>query len=205
MSDLGQLDPTFRERTDAELIRATLEGDEQAFEGLVRRHQKRIYRVLLAIVRDDVAADMLTQDTFIRAYTNLSRFEGRSEIETWLTRIAINAARDHLRSSRHSLFRSLDEREGGVAEPLDERPDAERTVLSGELGQALARAVQRLSAQQRLIFTLRHYEDRSLQEIARILGLRSGTVRAHLFRAIHKIRDQLADWRPDLDAMKGRS
>lgn len=184
--------------SDRELIDRTLAGDGGAFAVLVERFQRKIFRVAYAIVRDDMEADAVTQDTFVQAFTNLGRFEGRAELETWLTRIAINRSRDSLRRRRFvSLFttRNDDGEEEAVIEPVDERPDAERQILSVQLRAAIQRAERKLSAQQKTIFRLRHYENLSLEEIADHLGLRAGTVRAHLFRAIHKVRNELAEWR----------
>lgn len=185
--------------SDRELIERTLGGDGGAYAILVERFQRKIFRVAFAIVRDDVEADTITQDTFVQAYTNLSRFEGRAELETWLTRIAINRSRDTLRRRRFASFISLrteeDSEEEAFIEPVDERPDPERQFLSTQLRAAIHRAEKQLSAQQKVIFRLRHYEDLALEEIADHLGLRAGTVRAHLFRAIHKIRRELAEWR----------
>lgn len=183
--------------SDRELIDRTLAGDGGAFAVLVERFQRKIFRVAYAIVRDDMEADAVTQDTFVLAFTNLGRFEGRAELETWLTRIAINRSRDSLRRRRFvSLFTtSSDGEEETVIEPVDERPDAERQILSVQLRAAIQRAERRLSSQQKTIFRLRHYENLSLEEIADHLGLRAGTVRAHLFRAIHKVRHELAEWR----------
>jgi RNA polymerase sigma-70 factor, ECF subfamily len=185
--------------TDQVLIERTLAGDGAAFGMLMERFQRRIYRVAFAVVRDETDADTITQDTFIQAYTHLNRFEGRAELQTWLTRIAINRARDVLRRRRFvSLFtlRSDDEGETEVMlEPVDERPDPERQLLSSQLRTAIQRAERGLSAQQKVIFRLRHYENLSLEDIAAHLGLQSGTVRAHLFRAVHKIRKELAEWR----------
>lgn len=181
--------------SDGELIERTLAGDGGAYALLVERFQRKIYRVAWAIVRDDVEADTVAQDTFVQAYTNLARFEGRSEFETWLTRIAINRSRDALRRRRFfSLFTRVDDREEVFLEPVDDRPGPEREILSRQLRVALERAERKLSAQQKVIFRLRHYEERPLEEIAELLGLRSGTVRAHLFRAVHKIRKELAGW-----------
>lgn len=183
---------------DRDLIEGTLRGDHAAFELLVERFQRKIFRVAYAIVRDEAEADTITQDTFIQAYTHLAKFEGRAGLETWLTRIAINRSRDFLRRRRFlSLFTSRDDEEARdtLLEPIDEQPDAERQLLSMQLRAAIDRAETQLSAQQKVIFRLRHYEDLSLEEIADHLGLRSGTVRAHLFRAIHKIRKELAAWR----------
>jgi RNA polymerase sigma-70 factor (ECF subfamily) len=183
--------------SDRELIARTLGGDGGAFALLVERFQRKIFRVAFAIVRDDMEADTIAQDTFIQAYTHLARFEGRSEFETWLTRIAINRSRDSLRRRRFvSLWRTGegdDEREM-ILEPVDDRPDPEREIMARQLRVAIERAERTLSAQQKLIFRLRHYENRSLEDIAELLDLRAGTVRAHLFRAVHKIRKELAEW-----------
>lgn len=181
--------------TDRELIERTLAGDGAAFAILVDRFQRKIYRVAYAIVRDDMEADTVTQDTFVQAYTHLARFEGRSELETWLTRIAINRSRDLLRRRRFvSLFSRVDDDAEFFLEPVDDRPDPEREVMSHQLKSAIERAERKLSTQQKIIFRLRHYEDKPLEEIADLLGLRAGTVRAHLFRAVHKIRKELAGW-----------
>jgi RNA polymerase sigma-70 factor, ECF subfamily len=183
--------------SDQELIARTLGGDGGAFGILVERFQRKIYRVAYAIVRDDVEADTITQDTFIQAYTHLARFQGRSELETWLTRITINRSRDWLRRRKFvSLFSHDDQSDDReyVIEPVDDRPDAERQVMAHQLRAAITRAERTLSSQQKIIFRLRHYENHSLEEIAELLGLRSGTVRAHLFRAIHKVRKELAEW-----------
>jgi RNA polymerase sigma-70 factor (ECF subfamily) len=183
--------------SDRELIARTLGGDGAAFAVLVERFQRKIFRVALAIVRDDMEADTITQDTFIQAYTHLARFEGRSEFETWLTRIAINRSRDSLRRRRFvSLFTGDGGEEGGMMfEPVDERPDPEREIMAVQLRVAIDRAERKLSGQQKVIFRLRHYDNHSLEEIAELLGLRAGTVRAHLFRAVHKIRKELAEWK----------
>lgn len=188
--------------TDRELIDRSLAGNGDAFAMIVERFQRKIFRVARAIVRDDAEADTITQDTFVQAYMHLARFEGRAELETWLTRIAINRSRDALRRRRFvSLFTTRDDgTEGEVfIEPVDERPDPERQLMSVQLRSAIGRAERHLSAQQKTIFRLRHYENLSLEDIADALGLRAGTVRAHLFRAIHKIRRELAGWRSGRD------
>lgn len=182
---------------DRELIDRTLAGDGGAYAILVERFQRKIYRVAYAIVRDDTEADSVTQDTFVQAYTHLARFQGRSELETWLTRIAINRSRDSLRRRKFvSLFSLREDGDGEtMLEPVDERPDPERQFMASQLRLAIQRAEKQLSSQQQVIFRLRHYENLSLEEIADHLGLRAGTVRAHLFRAIHKVRKALAGWR----------
>ena len=191
--------------SDAVLIERALGGDESAFEEIVRRHQKRIYRVAWAILRDETEADTVTQDTFVQAYLHMRRFEGRSGLETWLTRIAINRARDVIRSRSRYRFPSWSEMdgEGALPHPVEERPDAEREAIAAELGAAIERSVESLSAQQKMVFRMKHYEDRSPEEIAAALGLKAGTVRAHLFRAIHKIRKDLVGWLPARTTVAG--
>lgn len=192
---------------DEVLIERSLAGDETAFDALVRRHQKRVYRVAWAILRDETEADTVTQDTFVQAFLHLGKFERRSGLETWLTRIAINRARDVIRRRSWLRLTSWDgmQREGEVPfpHPVEERPDAERRAIASELGAAIERSVEGLSAQQKMVFRMKHYEDRSLEEIAAALGLRPGTVRAHLFRAIHKIRKDLGGWLPGRAAAAG--
>ena len=119
--------------SDADLIVRTLGGDGNAYAVIVERFQRKIFRVAFAIVRDDVEADTITQDTFVQAYTNLAKFQGRSELETWLTRIAINRSRDSLRRRKFvSLFTgdSDDEERTMLYEPIDDRPDPERQFAS---------------------------------------------------------------------------
>ncbi len=194
MTDLRLISST--EPLDVELIEQTLTGDQSAFAILVNRYQKKMYRIALAIVRDQSEADSIAQDTFVTAYMKLEKFEGRSEFETWLTRIAINKGRDVLRR-RKRAFVSISAAEEEYGRPIDiadSRPDAERKAISGQLANAIETAMESLSAQQKTIFRLRHLEELQLDEIADLMGLRPGTVRAHLFRAIHKVRNELETW-----------
>ena len=186
--------PIGSEPADGVLIDRTLDGDEAAFAVIVGRYQRKIFRVALAIVRDQAEAETVTQDTFVQAYMSLRSFERRACLETWLTRIAINKARDFLRGRKWvSLSGNGDEdSDDAPIDPVDEAPDPERVLLSKQLRRAIERAVETLSAQQKVIFRLRHFEELPLEQIGEMLGLNAGTVRAHLFRAVHKVRKQLA-------------
>jgi len=190
-----RVEAVSNEPSEADLIGRTLSGDGSAYGQIVSRFQKKIFRVAYAILRDEMEADLVTQDTFVQAYTHLGKFEGRSGLETWLTRIAINRSRDSLRKKKWISLTGSDER--GDTQSLDvadSRPDAESVFLATEISSAIERAVELLSAQQKVVFRLRHYEDFSLEDIAAATGLRPGTVRAHLFRAVHKVRKELAGW-----------
>ena len=196
-----RLTDTTEPPTDLELIERTLGGDGNAFAVLVERFQRKIFRVAFSITRDEAEADQVTQDTFVKAYTNLGRFRGSARFDTWLMRIAINRSRDFLRRRRFVSLFSVNEDgvEEPVIEPVDERPDGERAVMASQLRAAIRRAERTLSAQQKVIFRLRHYEELSSEEIAGHLGLQASTVRAHLFRAVQKIRKELAAWRDETD------
>lgn len=192
--------------TDAELIQQTLSGDESGFAAIVERYQRKIFRVAFAITRDEMEADIVTQDSFVQAYTHLDRFEGRSGLETWLTRITINRAKDSLRKRKwQPLSFSRNDEEGEHFDPADDRPDAERLVASTQISRAIDKAVHSLSSQQKVIFRLRHFENMALEEIATLLDLQPGTVRAHLFRAVHKVRAALAHWIPGESMTGGTS
>lgn len=188
--------PQAEHSTD-ELIDRSMEGDQRAFAELVERYQKKIFRVAHVILRDEMESDLVTQDAFVQAWLHLARFERRSSFETWLTRIAINRARDVIRSRRWTVplaSQTVDDEAG--FEPVDEKADPERNAVSRQMNKAIERAVNSLSTQQKMIFRLRHYENLSLEEISQAMDLRAGTVRAHLFRAIHKLRAELAGWLP---------
>lgn len=185
-------------------LNAALAKEEDAvssenFDEIVRQHQRRVYRVLYLLLKDADAADTLTQECFLRAYKNLGSFRGECRIETWLLRIAVNLARDHGKSRRASFWRrliGLEEAEGNETLPLQisgSEPSAERILLAREQLAGVWAAMTALSQQQRTIFLLRFAEELSLAEIAAILKLSVGTVKAHLFRATAKVRETVRE------------
>ena len=152
------------------------------------------------IVRDEIEADTITQDTFVQAYTHLAKFEGRAELETWLTRIAINRSRDSLRRRRFvSLFtlrRMTTARPRRSSSRSTSGPIRSGSCCPSQLRAAIERAERQLSAQQKVDLPpapLREPLARGHRR--RTSACSAGTVRAHLFRAIHKIRKELAGWR----------
>jgi RNA polymerase sigma-70 factor (ECF subfamily) len=171
----------------------------KAFDEIIRQHQRRVYRVLYLLLRDADAADTLTQECFFRAYKKLESFRGECRIDTWLLRIAVNLAKDHGKSRRASFWRrliGLDEIEVSGAGPRQFRgslPSPERVLLAREELEGVWAAVAFLSQRQRAIFLLRFAEELSLVEIASILRLQVGTVKAHLFRATAKVREKVKD------------
>jgi len=166
------------------------------FDRLVRLHQQRIYRVLLAVLRDADAADTLTQECFLRAYQKRQSFRGEASAGTWLVRIAINLARDHQKSRRQSFWRRLMGSAGEAADATaagipDGRASPERALLAREEARAVTRAVDQLPARQREVFLLRFVEEMSLEEIAQATELETGTVKSHLSRALAAVRQTI--------------
>lgn len=166
------------------------------FDTIVRENQRRIYRILLALVRDADLADNLTQECFVRAYEKRGSFRADASVATWLTRIAINLARDQARSRKDGFWRSLF---GGSREEADEAAAAvahegsspEQIVLAREATQIVLDEMATMPAQQREVFALRFFEELSLEEIATVLDREIGTVKTHLFRAVKKVRTRL--------------
>jgi RNA polymerase sigma-70 factor (ECF subfamily) len=184
---------------ESALIAEVRAGRAEAFEPFVRRYQRKITRVAYRMLRDAGEADCAAQETFLRAYRNLSEFREGSSFETWLTRICINWCKDRLKRRRLVLYFHQAPREDDESGPHDAtphpEPSPERKAMSREIRERLKDGIGRLSPRQRTIFQLKHFEELSIPEIADITGLDVGTVKSHLFRAASKIRERLRDFR----------
>jgi RNA polymerase sigma-70 factor (ECF subfamily) len=166
------------------------------FEQVVRRYQRKVYRVLLLMLKNPDDADNLTQECFLRAFTSMQSFRGECSVQTWLLRIAVNLARDDARNRRAGFWKRLlwlDETESTAKEPeaACDKATPERGMLAREQLDAVWRAVETLSARQKEVFILRFAEEMELKEIADVLNLSTGTVKAQLFRAVTHVREQV--------------
>ncbi len=168
---------------------------EQDFAGIVASHRPQVFRFLLASTRDPELAETLTQETFLKAHRHWSGFRGESSAITWLMRIAINLQKDHWRNRRVQFWRHT--RSNAV--DADEASEWLRSGESSPEQQLLAReqvkrvwqAVEGLSQRQRNIFLLRFVEEMEIAEIGRATGLSEGTVKAHLSRAVTRVRGEV--------------
>ncbi|HSS98378.1 MAG TPA: RNA polymerase sigma factor [Terriglobales bacterium] len=170
----------------------------ESFETIVRQHQKKVHRYVLLMVKDEDAADTITQECFLRAYQSMVSFRGECRMDTWLLRIAVNLVRDHVKSRRISFWRRLvgfGSDDAPEFQVRSQQPSPEQTLLVQSELQAVWEGLSCLSRQQREIFLLRFVEELSLLEIAGVLGLKVGTVKAQLFRALANIRKQLKEKR----------
>jgi RNA polymerase sigma-70 factor (ECF subfamily) len=185
-TDLSQAD-------DALVLRAQ-NGDHDAFGELVNRHQRRVWMVCRQYVGVD-EADAAAQDSLIKAYTKISKFDQRAAFSTWLTRIAINTCLDLLRkNSRRGEVADEPDDDGGPSMlelvPDDQVGPETRTMQRQALG-LLAGHELELPPRQREIFRLRFYAEMELEEIAEALGVHVGTVKTQLHRAVHRLREKL--------------
>lgn len=170
------------------------------FGSWMASEQRRVFLLCRRMLQDADEADSAVQDVFLKAYRSLSRqstADGELEHpDRWITRIAVNTCLDRLRSRSWKVWRRRPSpKEEGLilqASPAEE-PDAERQLFSKQIQHRLEIALRKLSDRQRAVFALRHYDGLPLEEIAGMLGLDTGTVKAHLFRATGKLRDELRD------------
>jgi RNA polymerase sigma-70 factor (ECF subfamily) len=177
---------------------ARIEAHPRDFAAWMKAEQKRVFLLCNRLLGDRDEADTATQEVFLKAYRALRR-PGARELEEpakWLTRVAVNTCLDRLRSKRWRFWRRRphpDDEKTILALAPSSTPSAEDELFAKEIAGRLAAALEKLSLRQRAVFTLRHYEDRSLEEIAAILKLDVGTVKAHMARAVAKLRLELKD------------
>ncbi|MCZ6507549.1 MAG: sigma-70 family RNA polymerase sigma factor [Acidobacteria bacterium] len=179
---------------DLDLVARARQGDRPAFREIVDRHQADVFHLALGLLARREDAEDVVQEVFIRAYRSLKSFRGEAGLGTWLYRITMNASRDHQR--RHKWM-ALQESLGVVPDSArwaDRHPDTdpERSTASREVRRDVGRALERLSATERRVFVLRHLRQLSVRETAQVLGRAEGTVKNLLFRALRKLRAELA-------------
>ena len=183
--------------TAAVLARAR-QGDSDAFRALVDSHSRSVFRLAFRMTGNEQDAEDVVQESFLRAYRQLGRFESRANFGTWLYRIVSNCSVDLMRSkqARHDQVRgdSLDQ-EGAVELPAVDAPGPERMAQSAEIDRRVQGALRELSPLERAAFTLRHYEGRSIEEISETLGLGTSAAKHSVFRAVKKLRVALAPLR----------
>ena len=182
------------QKSDRELVEAARKGDSEAFGVLVRRLQKRINRLAAHLLRDGAEAEDVTQDTFVRAYAALDRFDGRSEAFTWMYRIAVNLSLNAIRSRKTSRKATTpdDPRiEGLLADKKSVEADPARLAADRQAARALAEGVDRLSETLRTTLILVGVDGLSHAEAAAVLGCPEGTIAWRVHEARKKLRAHL--------------
>jgi len=194
---------TTRE-ADQVLVDRVKAGDQQAFALLVSKYQRKVIRLIARLVRDPVEVEDVAQEAFLKAYRALPQFRGESAFYTWLYRIAVNTAKNHLvAQGRRPIPMSSFQDDDDDGEPFaaDEAiadiqtPDS--VLLSRQIAETVNRAIEALPAELRTAVTLREIEGLSYEEIAEAMNCPIGTVRSRIFRAREAIAEQI---RPLIDA-----
>jgi RNA polymerase sigma-70 factor (ECF subfamily) len=183
------------QESDATTVAMARNGDIEAFRSLVERHSRYLYGVAYRLTRNAEDAQDVVQETWLKAHAQLSRFESRADVRTWLTRIAVNCAIDHLRTLKRREAThdpaDLDQRLAG-AQTFAPQPAPDRVVLAGEIGARVGETMACLTTIERAAFTLRHVEGMSISEIGTELGLKTSATKHCIFRAVRKMRTALA-------------
>jgi RNA polymerase sigma-70 factor, ECF subfamily len=182
--------------TDNDLIRQTLAGQPEAFEGLVRRYQGRLLSAMVAVCGAVQEAEDVVQETFLQAYCKLDGFRSESRFYTWLYRIAFNLSVNMRRRKRPAL--SADHRDGpNQVDVQDQTPGPEEPLNQAERSEMVLNAIQRLPDEFRQVLVLRELEGFCYETIAEVLALPIGTVRSRLHRARQQLKDELQTWFAD--------
>lgn len=187
------------EANDAAVVAQVRSGDADAFRSLVERHSERVFRLAYRITGNEATAEDAVQETFLRAFRWLSRFDERAQFGTWLHRIAVNTALEIMRKQRrHITLRETPHQrdQPDRPDPLDAVPSTapgpERLALSLEVERAVKAAMGELTPLERAAFVLRHFEGRSIAEICAFLELGESAGKHAVFRAVRKLRGALA-------------
>ena len=186
------------QESDHSIVRSVLAGDKDAYGALVRAHSATVFRVAFRIVGNDADAEEIVQEAFLRGYQRLESYQGRSSFGTWIYRIAVNCALNRI--SQPEI--EADYRHGEQGNPEEKTvqvaardADPERVLLSREISAAQNLAMQRLTPTEKSAFVLRHIEERTTNEIAELLDIAPNAAKQAVFRAVQKLRRELAPLR----------
>jgi len=177
----------------AAVLARARQGDSDAFRALVEQHSRSVFRLAFRMTGNEQDAEDVVQESFLRAYRQLGRFESRANFGTWLHRIAVNCSLDLLRARvRHDRHYGGDPEEAemtGAAK--SEAALQDRLLLSAELQVHVNKAMERLTGNERTAFVLRHFEGMPVEEIGRTLGIQVNAAKHTIFRAVRKLREAL--------------
>ena len=171
---------------ERDLISALQAGREEAFEALVKKHQSEVYYLMLGMLRNHGDADEVTQKTFINVFRKIKGFRGDSSLRTWIMRIAMNLAKNHIRDRGRRPVQPVDELQA------DPGPDAQEMLEDYSMRMRMKEAISMLPDAQREVVTLRTAQSLSFSEIAEIVGSSPGTARVNFHHAVKRLRRMLA-------------
>lgn len=182
------------EENDSAVVAQVLAGDRDAFRVVVERHSQSLFRLAYRMTGNEQDAEDVVQETFLRAYRRLNKFESRSSFSTWLYRIAVNCSLDQSRKRRQQDDRQVSpnpELPDPMLALLSTDPSSERLAMSAEVRKKLEATLNELTEKEKAAFVLRHYEGMSIEEVGRAMGLRANAAKNNIFRAVQKLRRAL--------------
>ncbi len=172
------------------------QGDSDAFRALVERHSRSAFRLAFRMTGNEQDAEDVVQESFLRAYRHLGRFEARADFGTWLYRIVANCSVELIRARQSRQQRArMEPLDDLTSLPAAEGPGPDRLAESADIHRRVAAALDGLSPLERTAFTLRHYEGRTIDEISRTLRLGTSAAKHAVFRAVKKLRVELQELR----------
>ena len=177
----------------ADLVRRFIAGDDRAFSEIVMMYQYRLVKNAEAILGDRSDAMDMVQETFINAYFHRNNFRGESALYTWLYRILYNVCISTLRTKKHLKF-VVSEKQEEIYDLPSGTPDPYHELEQVEIRELVDKALQQLPPRQRMVFVMRQIDGLKHREIADIMNISEGSVKASYFHAIQKLREILADY-----------
>lgn len=181
---------------DKDLVARLSAGDEAALSSLMARHERRLYGIAYGYLRNSEDALEVVQDAFVKLFQQAGRLDARAEVGAWLTRVAINAAIDRYRQRKRRGVHEIEVEDEHLQDvPARHAPGALDNLHTEESRRAIEIGLQALNERQRAVVTLRHFADLSLDEIASTLGVRLGTVKSSLNRALARMKTVMGDVR----------
>lgn len=189
---------SYLDLSDTQLIERTLGGETDAFNMLVRRWERQIYGLTLRMLGQDDEARDATQETFLSAYRNLSKFRGEAKFSSWIYRIALNICNTKLRGRSRNMISLEEQYEVSGFELTADTEDLGSNIQQEQVTRAVRRALQGLPADMRQVIIMKEYEGLKFAEIADILGIPLSTVKTRMYTGLAELRKRLAHLR---DAM----
>ncbi len=186
-----------REFRDEELVTLCQQGQGEYFDLLVRRYMEKAFHIAFDFTRNPETAKDLSQDAFLRAFSNIRQFDGRSSFYTWFYRIVVNLCLDHARRKGRVVWESLDslnETPGEQPQLADTSFQPEQEAIAGEAKRRADKTLETMPKKQRTAFLLRNQQGLSIADIAKVMKTTEGTVRVYLHRAVAALRQSLVEF-----------
>ncbi len=186
-----------QELRDEELVALCQKGEGQCFEILVRRYMEKAYRIALDFTHNTDEAKDLSQDAFLRAFSRIKQFDGRSSFYTWFYRLVVNICLDYTRRKGRVIWERLERDIDGSPEPIeltDTSSMPDQQAMAGEAVRRVDRTLDAMPKNQRTAFLLRNHQGLSITDIAKVMKTTEGTVRVYLHRAVAALRQSLIEF-----------